>query len=129
MHDPVPGHTEMLAATVLDAAFKVHRELGPGLLEAVYERCLCYELRKAGIAFERQISLPIYYDDHAMEAGLQLDVFVEKMFIVELKAVQSILPVHEAQLFTYLKLTNSRLGLLINFNVPLLKDGIKRIVR
>lgn len=129
MHAPVPEQVEHLASAILDAAFRVHRELGPGLLESVYERCLCYELRKAGIACESQVSLPVYYDGNAIDGGLVLDIFVERLLVVELKAVQALLPIHEAQLFTYLKLANTRLGLLINFNVPLLKDGIKRIVR
>lgn len=127
-YDPVPEDVERLAKLVLDAAFVVHRQLGPGLLESVYERCLCYELRKSGVPFASQVPLPIYYDGHAIESGLRLDVYVGEVLIVELKAVESLLPIHEAQLFTYLKLTRNRLGLLINFNVPLLKDGIKRVV-
>ena len=128
-YDPIPEDVERLAKIVLDAAFKVHRELGPGLLESVYERCLCYELRKMGLAVENQVSLPVMYDGHLIDAGLRLDILVERRLIVELKAIEQTLPVHDAQLFTYLKLTGNRLGLLINFNVPLLKDGIKRIVR
>jgi GxxExxY protein len=126
---PVSEEVERLAKLVLDAAFLVHRELGLGLLESVYERCLCYELRKADVAFENQVSLPIHYDGHTIAGGLRLDLHVDGVLIVELKAVEKLLPVHDAQLYTYLKLTSNRLGLLINFNVPLLKDGIKRVVR
>ena len=113
----------------MDAAFIVHRTLGPGLLESVYESCLCHELSKAGIAYQSQIAVPIIYDTTKIDGGLRLDVFVESQLICELKAVEKILPIHEAQLLTYLKLANVRLGLILNFNVSLLKDGIKRIVR
>lgn len=125
---PIPRHTEELATKVMDPAFAVHRALGPGLLESVYEKCLCHELRKIGVAHEAQLSLPIEYDGQSIEAGLRLDLFVGRAVVVELKSVASLLPIHEAQLLTYLRLTNSRLGLLINFNVPLLKDGLRRIV-
>ena len=127
--DPVPAEVEQLATLVLDAAFQVHRELGPGLLESVYERCLSYEVRKRGLSVETQVVLPIAYDGHTIDAGLRLDMLVEGKVIVEIKAVEQLLPVHEAQIFTYLKLTQNRLGFLINFNVPLLKEGIRRIVR
>lgn len=127
--DPVPAEVEQLATLVLDAAFQVHRELGPGLLESVYERCLSYEVRKRCLSVETQVVLPIAYDGHTIDAGLRLDMLVEGKVIVEIKAVEQLLPVHEAQIFTYLKLTQNRLGFLINFNVPLLKEGIRRIVR
>ncbi|MCO6043706.1 GxxExxY protein [Aeoliella sp. ICT_H6.2] len=127
--DPVPAEVEQLATLVLDAAFQVHRELGPGLLESVYERCLSYEVRKRGLSVETQVVLPIAYDGHTIDAGLRLDMLVEGKVIVEIKAVEQLLPVHEAQIFTYLKLTQNRLGFLINFDVPLLKEGIRRIVR
>ena len=129
MHLPVPEHVEQIATKVMDAAFIVHRTLGPGLLESVYESCLCHELSKAGIAYQSQIAVPIIYDTTKIDGGLRLDVFVESQLICELKAVEKILPIHEAQLLTYLKLANVRLGLILNFNVSLLKDGIKRIVR
>lgn len=116
-----------LATRVLDAAFAVHRGLGPGLLESVYEQCLCHELRKQGIRFETQVVLPIRYDGVEIEAGLRLDIFVERQIILELKAADGLLPIHEAQLLTYLKLTDCKLGYLLNFNKTLLKDGIKRI--
>jgi GxxExxY protein len=129
MHDPIPAATEQFAAAVYDAAFAVHRGLGPGLLESVYEACLCHELGKRGIPYRHQIVLPVVYDGVTLDAGLRLDLLVGDCVIVELKAVERHNALFEAQLLTYLKLTGHRLGLLINFNVPLLKDGIKRIVR
>jgi len=98
------------------------------LIESVYETCLVYELRKGAIETERQMKLPIVYDGVQLDAELRIDIWIERSLIVEIKAVEVVLPVHHAQLLTYLKLTNNRLGLLINFNVPLLKNGIKRIV-
>ena len=127
--DSIPDFVEKLATQVMDAAFKVHRELGPGLLESVYETCLCHELAKNKIPFQRQISLPVIYDGIRLDAGLRLDVLVDESLIVELKVAEKMIPLYDAQLLTYLKLTSHRLGLLINFNVPLLKDGFKRIVR
>ncbi len=118
----------MIAAQVLDAAFTVHRKLGPGLLESVYEACMCHELTKRGIPFKSQLALPVVYDGIQIDAGLRLDLLVDDEVIVELKAVTNMMPLFEAQLLTYLKLRGKRLGLLINFNVPLLKDGLKRIV-
>jgi GxxExxY protein len=128
MFKPIPAETEAVAARILDAAFQVHRTLGPGLLESVYETCVCHELTKAGIEFRRQLVLPIVYDGIRLDAGLRLDLLVADSVIVELKAIESLLPIHEAQLITYLKLANKRLGLLFNFNVSLLKNGFKRIV-
>lgn len=124
---PIPADVNLLSRKALDAAMKVHKELGPGLLESVYETCLFYELKKAGVNVEKQIKLPIFYDGIKLDADLRLDIWLEKKFIVEVKAVENLLPVHQAQLLTYLKLTKNRLGLLINFNVPLLKNGIKRV--
>jgi len=106
----------------------VHRHLGPGLLESAYEECLAYEMTKAGIFFERQKSMPIIYDELKLETGYRVDLFVESRVIVELKAVEALNNVHFAQVMTYLRLANCRFGLLINFNVSLLKDGIKRVV-
>ena len=128
MHDPIPVETEAIASQVVEAAFRVHRALGPGLLESVYEICLCHELEQMGVAVKRQMDLPVQYNDITVDAGLRLDVFAGNSVIVELKAVEKMLPLFEAQLLTYLKLSNQRLGLLINFNTKLLKDGIKRIV-
>jgi GxxExxY protein len=127
-YQAIPAETEMIAKLVVDAAFAVHKNLGPGLLESVYEVCLCHELKKRGIAFRRQLSLPVIYDGEQLDAGLRLDILAGEMVIVELKAVEKHNPLFEAQLLTYLKLTGHRLGLLINFNVALIKDGIKRIV-
>ena len=112
----------------MDAAFKVHRTLGPGLLESVYEVCLCHELAKQKIAFQKQLSLPIVYDGVRLDAGLRLDLLVADVVIVELKAVEKMNPLYEAQLLTYLKLTGKRVGLLMNFNASVLKDGFKRLV-
>jgi len=128
MYDPIPEETERVAAQVMDAAFKVHRALGPGLVESTYEICLCYELAKQRIDFQKQLSLPIVYEEIRLDAALRLDLLVADAVIVELKAVERLIPLHEAQLLTYLKLSNKRLGLLINFNVPKLKDGLKRLV-
>ena len=128
-HEPIPLEVEKVATRVLDAAFAVHRSLGPGLLELVYERCLCHELSKQGTSFRTQVTMPVIYDGVRIDSGLRLDLFVEEVVVVELKAVAHLESIHEAQLFTYLKLTNTRLGLLINFNVQLLKEGIKRVVR
>ena len=116
-----------VARIVVDAAFKVNTTLGPGLLENVYEVCLEHELTKRGLITERQVSLPVINDGENLDADLRLDWLVEDCLVVELKAVETLLPVHKAQLLTYLKLSAHRLGLLINFNVPLIKDGIKRI--
>lgn len=118
---------DRIAKLVVDAAFRVHKTLGPGLLESVYEICLAYEIGKSNLLIERQVALPVIYDNIRMDAGLRIDLLVENSLIVELKAVEEILPVHEAQVLTYLKITGHRLGLLINFNVPLIRDGIRRI--
>jgi GxxExxY protein len=117
-----------LSRQVVDAAFHVHKNLGPGLLESVYEACLCHELNKRGVAFKQQVVLPVVYDGLEIEAGLRIDLWVDKKLIVELKAVEQLHEVHQAQLMTYMKLTDTRLGLLINFNVPAIKQGIKRII-
>jgi len=126
--DEISPRLNELAHLVVDSAFQVHQTLGAGLLESVYETCLCHELTKRGIPFQSQVSLPVVYDGLELDAGLRLDIWVDNSLIVELKAVEKIAPVHHAQLLTYLKLTNNRMGLLINFNTPLIKDGIKRVV-
>ena len=117
-----------ISKIVLDCAFKVHKTLGLGLLESAYEECLCYELSKNNIQFERQKSLPVIYDDLKLDCGYRIDILVNEKVIVELKAVDNFTDIHTAQLLTYLKLSECKLGLLINFNSVLLKDGIKRIV-
>ena len=115
------------ASAIVDSAFRVHTTLGPGLLESVYEVCLAHELKKRGHSVDRQVALPVEYDGIRLNAGLRLDLLVNDSVIVELKVVDKMNPVYQAQLLTYLKLTGKRLGLLINFNVPLIKDGIKRL--
>jgi GxxExxY protein len=125
---PIPDETERLAKIAVNAAYNVHSSLGPGLLESVYEVCMMHEFAKAGVQAERQIAVPIHYDGQVLDAALRLDILVETKLILELKAVDQLAPVHKAQLITYLKLTDRRLGLLINFNVPQIKDGIQRIV-
>ena len=117
-----------LTQLIIEAAIEVHRVLGPGLLESVYEICLCYELEKRGIFFERQKSLPVSYKGIMLDCGYRIDLIVNHSVIVELKSVDALLPVHEAQLLTYLKLSGLRTGLLLNFNSRLLKDGIKRMI-
>jgi GxxExxY protein len=117
-----------LTSQVIGAAIDVHRTIGPGLLESVYEECLCYELGLRKIDYDRQVSIPVVYKDVKLECGYRLDILVEKSIILEVKSCDSLMPIHEAQLLTYLKLTGIKIGLLINFNVLVLKDGIKRIV-
>jgi GxxExxY protein len=115
-------------SSIIGAAIEVHRHLGPGLLESAYEECLCHELHLRGISFERQVDLPVSYKGLLLGCGYKLDLIVQQEVVLELKAVETLLPVHEAQLLTYLKLSGKRVGLLINFNTPLLTRGIKRIV-
>jgi GxxExxY protein len=126
--EPIPAGTDWVARQIVDAAYHVHAALGPGLLETVYEVCLFHELTKRGLNAERQVTLPVVYDTVRIDAGLRLDLVVDHSVIVELKAVESLLAVHRAQVLTYLKLTGYRLGLLINFSVCYIRDGIKRIV-
>ena len=118
---------ERIGKTIVNAAFKIHKELGPGLLEKIYEVCLAHELRKDW-AVARQVDIPIAYDGIVFDEGLRLDLLVDRKVIVEIKAVDEVNPVWQAQILSHLKLTNLRLGYLINFNVPLIKQGIKRII-
>ena len=111
---------------IIGCAIEVHKLLGPGLLESAYEECLTYELAKAGLKTERQKPIPVVYKEIHLECGYRIDVLVEEMVILELKTVENFCPVHEAQILTYLKFSNKRIGLLINFNVTVLKNGIKR---
>lgn len=120
--------SDELSNLIIGAAIEVHRHLGPGLLESAYEECLCHELVLNKISFERQKPLPVIYKGVHLDCGYRLDILVEKLVILELKTVEHIEPIHEAQLLTYLKLSGLWLGLLINFNVPVLKQGIRRIV-
>lgn len=117
-----------ITENIIGSCIAIHRELGPELLESAYEECLCYELTKKKLAFERQTAVPVTYQSIKLDCGYRLDLVVEGTVIVELKTVDSLLPIHEAQLLTYLKLTKLQVGLLINFNVPVLKNGVKRIV-
>jgi len=116
-----------LTGKVIGAAIEAHKSLGPGLLESIYEECLCIELRLRKIPFERQRELPIEYKGVTLDCGYRLDIVVDERLIVELKACESLQPIHQAQLLTYLRLTGIKYGLLINFNVPVLKEGIKRL--
>ena len=125
---PILPAVERVGKAVLDASFKVHTALGPGLLESVYETCTAFEIREGGLRVATQAALPVVYRNIKMDAGLRLDMLVEDCVIVEVKSVETMNPVYDAQLITYLKLTGIRLGFLINFNVVHLKDGIKRIV-
>jgi len=125
---PIAPDVERIGKAVLDAAFKVHTALGPGLLESVYETTMAYEVRKSGLNVATQVALPILYDGQKLESGFRLDMLVEKCVIAELKSVEAMNPVYEAQIMTYLRLSSVRLGFLINFNVKHLKDGIKRFV-
>jgi len=119
---------ENLTESIIGAAIEVHKELGPGLMESAYEECLCHELSIHNLPFKRQVPLPVSYKNIKLDCGYRLDVVVGNTIVLELKSIESILPVHEAQLITYLKLSKLPVGLIINFNVPVLKDGILRRV-
>ncbi|MBP2315316.1 GxxExxY protein [Azospirillum soli] len=123
----IPTEIDHIARQAVDSAFRVHSTLGAGLLESVYESCLEHELRKRGLTVRRQVVVPVVYDDIRFDEGFRLDLLVENMIVIEIKAAERLLPVFEAQLLTYLKLTGLRLGFLINFNVGQIKDGIRRI--
>ena len=128
MHQEIPDKLDALARLVVDAAFKVHKALGQGLLESAYQACLEIELERRCVRFISQNVLPICYEGTTIEGAYRVDLLVDDQLIVELKAVDQLLPIHSAQVLTYLRLSGNRLGLLINFNTPLIKDGIKRIV-
>ncbi|MCD2423554.1 GxxExxY protein [Niabella pedocola] len=117
-----------IATKVLDLCFKIHRHYGPGLFESVYEEILCFELKKAGISFERQIGIPLIHETVRMEVGFRADLIVEEIVLFELKSIEACTNVHYKQVLTYLKLTDLKLGVMVNFNVSLLKNEIKRIV-
>ena len=117
-----------ITALVIGAAIEVHRVLGPGLLESAYEECLCHELSLRSIAFQRQLVLPVDYKGVRLDCGYRLDIVLPGKLVIEVKAVEALAPIHDAQLLTYLKLSGIRTGLLLNFNVPLLRDGIRRLV-
>ncbi len=128
MQVSIPDSVERLASIVVDAGLKVHKTLGPGLLESVYEHCLAHELTKRGLSPRRQVTQPIVYDGCEIEAALRIDLVVSDAIIVEVKAVEATLPIHRSQLLTYLKLSGYRLGFLMNFNVPLFKNGLQRMI-
>jgi len=126
--DPLTTREQWLAEQVVDIAFHIHKSLGPGLLESIYEKCFCHELDVRNIAYTRQQSVEIKYNNLVIADGLRIDIMVEDLIILELKAQEDTHPVWQAQLLSYLKLTNKRLGYLINFHVPLIKNGIKRMI-
>lgn len=126
--EKVPDEIENIGKLIVDTAYTVHKNLGPGLLEKVYEVCFCHELKKRNLNYQRQIPIPIIYDGLEFEEALRLDVLVEGKIICELKAIENVNPVWEAQILSHLKLTGNRLGYLLNFNVPRIKQGIKRYV-
>jgi len=128
MHEVIPRETESLGRCVLDAAFRVHSMLGPGLLESAYELCLAYELEKNGIKFIRQLALPVIYDSKKLDGGYRIDLMVDRSIVLEIKSVDELTELHRAQLLTYLRLSRCRLGFLMNFNVLHFKDGLKRLV-
>jgi GxxExxY protein len=117
-----------LTERIIGFAVKVHRHFGPGLMESVYEACLCLELRRSGLAVARQVSLPIFYDGIRLDNGYRADAIVEKSVILEIKSVERLVPLHEAQLLTYLRVSGCRVGLLMNFNCVRLKDGLRRFI-
>ena len=134
MHDEHDGtaavspEVNRIGTAIMDAAFAVHRELGPGLLEAVYEHCLASDLVRAGLAVERQVPIPVHYRGERVEAGFRLDLLVEGQVVVEVKSIDALASIHTAQLLTYLRFTQARLGYLINFNTVRLRDGFRRVV-
>ena len=119
---------EVVATDIVDAAIKVHRALGPGLLESAYQYCLAHELRKRGRKVVTELVLPIVYDGQCLDAGYRLDMLIDDCIIIENKAIEELLPIHDAQLLTYLRLRDCRIGFLLNWNVKLMKNGIKRLV-
>ena len=128
MYHAISDREEYLGKEIVDIAIKIHKQLGPGLLESVYEKCFCYELGNRQIRFSRQVQVPVYFDSFKIDDGLRLDILVDELVIVELKAQENYHPVWQAQLLSYLRLTGHRLGFIVNFHVPIMKDGIKRMV-
>jgi GxxExxY protein len=125
---PQMSRFNQLTEQIIGAAIEVHRNTGPGLMESVYEECLCYELSQLGLRFRRQVHLPISYKGIKLDCGFKMDLLVEDAIVLELKTVDQLLPIHSAQLLTYLKLSGKKVGLLINFNEPILTKGLKRLV-
>jgi GxxExxY protein len=122
------GQKDQLTERVIGLAIEVHRQLGPGLLESAYEECLCYEFQQSGLQYQRQVALPVHYKEVRLDCGYRMDLVIASQLIIELKTVERLLPVHDAQLLTYLRLSGLRTGLLLNFNSSLLKDGLRRLV-
>ena len=127
-YEPIPDELERIGKLIVDSAYTIYKNLGPGLLEKVYEVCLCHELKKRGLKCERQLYFPIIYDEIEFEEGLRLDILVNDKIIIEVKAIETVNPVWQAQIISHLSLLNKRLGYLINFNVPTFKQGIRRFV-
>ncbi|HEX3664497.1 MAG TPA: GxxExxY protein [Rhizomicrobium sp.] len=127
MPEPIPAQLDTIGRNAVDAGLRVHAALGPGLLESAYEHCVAFELERKGIEIRRQAALPISYEGIRLDAGYRIDLLLAGVVIVEIKSVDSLTPLHQAQLLTYLRLSKCRLGYLMNFNVPLFKDGIKRM--
>jgi len=123
-----PSERDPLTDQAIGFAIEVHRHLGPGLLESAYEECLCYELNEHGIGFKRQMPLPVVYKSVRLDCGYRIDIVVENRLILELKSTERLLPIHEAQVLTYMRLSGVSTGLLLNFNTPVLKDGIRRLM-
>ncbi len=128
IHKPLTERERWLTSQVMDIAISIHRFLGPGLLESVYEKCFCYELTKRNIPFIKQKSIELTYDNLIIDEGLRIDILIDDLVIIELKAQEIYHPVWEAQILSYLKLTQKRLGYVLNFHVPLMKDGVKRMI-
>jgi GxxExxY protein len=127
-HEPLTEREKWLASQIVEIAITIHRYLGPGLLEGIYEKCFCYELTKREIPFVRQKCTQLIYDNLIIDEGLRIDIMVDDLIVIELKAQEVYHPVWEAQLLSYLKLTNKRLGYILNFHVPLMKEGLKRMI-
>ena len=125
---PMPYERDVLTDRIIGFAIEVHRHLGPGLLESAYEECLCFKLNQTGIDFKRQVPLPVVYKSVRLDCGYRIDILVENHLILEIKAMERLLPIHEAQVLTYMRLSGARTGLLLNFNTPVLKDGIRRLM-
>ena len=128
MYKSLSERENWLAGQIVDISICIHKALGPGLLESIYEKCFCYELSKRNIPFEKQKTVRLQYDELIIDDGLRIDILIDKLVVVELKAQEYYHPVWEAQVLSYLKLSHNRLGFILNFNVPLMKDGIKRMV-
>jgi GxxExxY protein len=124
----MPYERDVLTDRIIGFAIEVHRHLGPGLLESAYEECLCFKLNQTGIDFKRQVPLPVVYKSVRLDCGYRIDILVENHLILEIKAMERLLPIHEAQVLTYMRLSGARTGLLLNFNTPVLKDGIRRLM-